>query len=676
MTQLAPTTIVQSQAVALIRSLLTKYNATEIKDNAAVKTQLRDILTQFLNKVGRPLADFEPFVPGEPILSEKMARLIHGMESDINILLEQSEFSQAATVFLFNYITTEVEKAKRENSQTANKFKTLQLYSSARDENVIVFGDYFKTDEMIDWSQVPSAERASIQFPGHVTLPRVPSNAQKLLEKATVTVLDSSNGFLGNNQELDPVSFSNPALIAEGQDSQTDYVFYAEGNRRAEFKALLDQDPTSWIEYESYLVSAADRQSAKNYGFYYSKTNPTTGQKELVDWANGPLDVDNKRKELIQAAGPGVKDFDQLLEMSKKFGNSVDAAIKKFLLENEFNTLKFDFQVDLKTVTKINTITLRPYGLVDNKNYPIKVEVVETSENGNDWVAVLPQDVWIANEINAQAARAADSATISSGVWIFPERSAQYIRFRLRQPRPVDAKIGHIYWETKKKTVREIKQIILNPNSATPTMTSEVTEKIVGGDRQEGPIPTVANPIAYHKDSMVQSGDLVKKVEHFSGKRWAIGIRDISIEQSIYGQKASLVSKPYKINGIVDRVALEADIQVPSTFTYEEGKLWVKFFVSPNDGISWYPISRIQDDFLLLPEIIAFNDPLPEEFREAGVKYYNVSGAVNSLRVKIEISRPGSAVNASNPTAASTQNDIYASSTPILHSYKLKVRKR
>jgi len=154
-TQLAPTTIVQSQAVALIRSLLTKYNATEIKDNAAVKTQLRDILTQFLNKVGRPLADFEPFVPGEPILSEKMARLIHGMESDINILLEQSEFSQAATVFLFNYITTEVEKAKRENSQTANKFKTLQLYSSARDENVIVFGDYFKTDEMIDWSQVP-----------------------------------------------------------------------------------------------------------------------------------------------------------------------------------------------------------------------------------------------------------------------------------------------------------------------------------------------------------------------------------------------------------------------------------------------------------------------------------------------------------------------------------------
>ncbi len=118
------------------------------------------------------------------------------------------------------------------------------------------------------------------------------------------------------------------------------------------------------------------------------------------------------------------------------------------------------------------------------------------------------------------------------------------------------------------------------------------------------------------------------------------------------------MSKRFDIPGIVDRVALNADVSIPSAFG--SGDDYVKFYISPNDGESWFQIGRIQDDNNDIPEIIAFNDPIPSELRESGVGYYDIEGDVTSIRFKVEFSRPESKVGL----------------TPILKAYELKVKRR
>jgi len=315
--------------------------------------------------------------------------------------------------------------------------------------------------------------------------------------------------------------------------------------------------------------------------------------------------------------------------------------------------------------------------LQDNKNYPVLVEKVETSEDASVWVPIQPRNVWIANEKNLETARIADDSVVGSGVWLFPDRSVKYIRFQIRQKYSIDAPIGHIYWETKEQVVREYvgDKVNVGIGESGGSGGGGVVETTVGGERAEGPIPTTVDPTKYNDPRYTATGNLVKKVEQFDGRRWAIGIRDIDVNETLYNPKGAVVSNPYRINGIIDRVAIEAEIDIPSTFSSDEGEQWVKFYVSPDDGINWFPISRIKDDFLGIQEILAFNDPLPEEFREQGVAYHSVDTVVNSLRVKIDISRPSQ----SNDTVAnvsSTDTDLSASSTPDVRWYKLKVRKR
>lgn len=649
MTQLAPTTIVQAQAVSLVRNLQSRYLNREFKHPEDIANDLKTALTTFLNQVGRPLFQFDGFELGEPVLSEKMNRLQKMLQDDINILSDQSEYLQAATIFLFNYVNTEIQKAKNENSQASNKLKTLQLYSSAHDPDVIIFGDYFLNDEQLDLTKMPIDQRAIIQYPGFLTLDKATSNSEKILKSATVTVLPSSNGFLGNNQEIDLKSFASPAAaFIEPAGVQDDVQFVSQTDRHALLKGVIDGDPTTWIEYEYYLVSEKDREKAKGFNFTYRTPDPSDGSKEiLVDWASGPG---------FTVASESVSSLNGF-----KYVPGPDAGV-----------LKLDMEIDLQELRRINSVTLTPYAMQDNKNHPILVSKVETSENSSTWIPVQPTDMWIANDKNLDTARIADNSVTGNGVWVFPERTARYVRFQIRQKNPVDSKIGHVYWQTKVDT--KAKMGVSNVGIGL-TETSVLAEEVVNGERKLGPVPPITSPAMYNDPKYVVSGDLVKKVEVFDGKRWGIGIRDVTVDNVAYKTSGIIVSKAFKINGIIDRVSLEADVEIPEIFPEDEAQLWVKFFVSPDDGINWFPISRIQDDFLGLPEVIAFNDPLPEEYREVGVGYQTVAGSVNSIRLKIELLRPSSATE-NDANVASTQESLSLSSSPIVRSYKLKVRSR
>lgn len=619
MAQLAPTTMEYGQLMALVQEFLEEYQDAEVTDIETISEQVQNIITQYNSIGGKPLAEFEEFQLGETPDSIKMNRVWTRLQNDINIVQDQLDVLRAAVVFVHNFIATEIELAKNQNAQASNKLKTLQLYTTAHDTNIIQFGDYFQNLDFVDLTLIPGDQKISLLNPGTVALARE-SDTSNLSEDSLLRVLDTSNGFMGNNQEI-----KDPATATiDPVENKPLYVFKAEvDGRHADLDEVIDGEPNTWFEYESYLVSPGDRQRAKDLNFTYrlsatatntstsgtsTSTNETTG---LVDWAKGPKD--------------GV--------------------------------LKLELEFDLTEPKVVNSIMLMPFGLEQNKNYPVNIKLVQTSPNGTDWTAVTPQNLYVATDANLQSARSSANVSIGQALFTFDERTIRYIRVSMEQREPVDCNIGHLYYETK-KTVRYEKKVVPNPLVPGGTITLDVPIT-TGGDRVEGPIPPVNEPDRYYGNNGLIVQNLVQNTEYFSGKRWAIGIRDILIEESLYKPTSMLISKPFRVAGVVDRVSLEADTFVPSNFSIEDG-LWIKFFVSPNDGLNWYPISRIQDDFLGIPEIIAFNDPIPAEFREIGVQYINTNSVVNSLRVKIELSRPEDLV----------------SSSPIVRSYKLKVRKK
>lgn len=625
MAQLSPTTLQYGQLMSLINEFTIDYRNGLFKTPVEVLQKIKDIMTQFNDIGGQPLLDFESFALGEPPNSDKMNRIWRMLENDINLMQDQVQVLRAAVLFLYNFTATEIQLAKNQNATATNKLKTLQLYSTAQDSNLVQFGDYFSNLDFVDLSLTPDPLKVSHLGAGTVSLGRtntILNNANDL----TIKVLDTSNGFIGNNQEI-----ADPSLaLLNPIDNKPIYSFKAQlETRHSDLSSIADGVPNTWFEYESNLVSNADRLKAKDLNFVYrTLTNSTalstadtgtstvnTGtldQQGLVDWAIGPSS----------------------------------------------NVLNLDLEFDLKTAKTINTISYTPFGLENNKNAPVKIKLVQTSADGTNWSSVSPENLWVALDANLQTARVAENVIIGTAIYVFDERTVRYVRMTIEQPQAINSNIGHLFYETKQTVQVGFTQVA---NDTPPPATKQIqTTTVVGGDRALGPIPPISQPDKYYDQNGLIVGDLVQSTEYFQGKRWAIGIRDILIQESKYAATSTLVSKIFRISGVVDRVSLESNIFIPSNFPSDSGKLWIRFYVSPNNGLNWYPISRVQDDYLGIPEIIAFNDPLPSEFRELGVQYVNTNSVVNALRIKIELSRP----------------DALTSSSPILKSYILKVLKR
>lgn len=608
-----PSVLFYSQAMKLINELRESYSQG-IGDVDEIARQIKDALTKFERGVGQPFLKYEPIVDTEPALSAKVNRLWTDLENDINILQYQVDLGRASATFTHNLLATEIQRSRQANSQVSNKLKTLQLYSDSVDSSITTFGDFFRSDEFLDLARVPPNDRAALLAEGHIILGRS-GDMENLTATADISVLPDSNGFLGNLHEVtgEERTVTTWQQVAKVVNGQTVYVpevitlkepiFRAETAARLDINTILDGEPNTWIEYEYCKVSAADRLKAGNLNFTYTKPRVDTGDTnedvtDEIDWASGPPD--------------GV--------------------------------LKLALSIDLKNIQTINYISFMPFNLADNANYPVKIVEVQTSINGTDWQAVNPKNIYVTTTPNLQAARTAEDVVIGDAVWAFAMRSVRYIRMYIEQRQPMNRKLGHVYY------VDETGKRVKGP---TPSINN-----VMAGYASSGAV------ISYFAEDTTngrpddKTRSAYARREVFDGQRWAIGVRDISVQRLNFVTTSTIVTRPLRVNGIVDRVSLDAEVTIPSE--YPNDRAWVAFHISPDDGLTWYQISRIRDDYLEIPEIISFNDPLPVALREDGVTYYSTDNPVTSLRLKVILTRP----------------DDKGSTSPILHSYRLKVKKR
>ena len=360
---------------------------------------------------------------------------------------------------------------------------------------------------------------------------------------------------------------------------------------------------------------------------FYADTDPHASITYMLDrdpltWVEYEHNLISK-EDMSSAGGLNFKyKNDVNLSSDSKYIDWADGPI-----DNDLNLV---MTLDLTSKKSVNRITYTPHRMYPNFDHPVTIDPVEFSSDGTSWDKISDKKTIISNDINGTGGTSLDGLEIGEATWLFDSTEMRFIRFSIHQTAYVKSKIGHLYY------------------------IDSSTESITAGSRVLGPYP----PISDIRSALVQDtskDSLIKKTEVFDGKRWAIGIKDIAVDGVTYEAASQLVSRPFKVGGVVDRVSLDAAYEIPPSFgkDYE----WVKFYVSPNDGKYRFRIATIRDDRGMIPEILAFNDPIPAEFREPGVTYKRVSGILDTIRVKIELSRPSNT----------------DSSSPIIKWYKVKV---
>jgi len=127
--------------------------------------------------------------------------------------------------------------------------------------------------------------------------------------------------------------------------------------------------------------------------------------------------------------------------------------------------------------------------------------------------------------------------------------------------------------------------------------------------------------------------------ELYYAKRFAIGLRDISVYHETYSSQFEIVSTPYIFNFPIDSIMLSVDSNVSNSFSPNVN---LYYYISVNGGDSWIRISPIQLDNEGIPEIVSFNNNVPKDFELPGVLYLNypdIPERIDSVMVRIQAVR-------------------------------------
>lgn len=180
-------------------------------------------------------------------------------------------------------------------------------------------------------------------------------------------------------------------------------------------------------------------------------------------------------------------------------------------------------------------------------------------------------------------------------------------------------------------------------------------------------LPTANNLIVEKYTEMINKATRVPLVlkrnfEELKAKRASIGIRDITFGKETFQESAEIVSKPFFITGNLDMITLYAADMVPSG---AQGQSYIKYSISVDGGVNFYPIQPVERNYTGIPEVLAFNQNLSNDSTLPQIAYLNngkdpgVPNPINSIVVKIQM-----------------RKDKTTNNTPIVYYYKIGARFR
>lgn len=326
--------------------------------------------------------------------------------------------------------------------------------------------------------------------------------------------------------------------------------------------------------------------------------------------------------------------------------------------KEEMQKLRLQLIIELKELSDVNWLNINPYYPV-NSTGKVKVYSIKTSQDGFEYQGLYTDKAFVLNnELNevAQTYRVDDlfdgknefdkAKFAGQGVWSFPTRKAKYIEIIFDQVDSYKELIGQaVYY---KKTVLSNKQEIV-----TQIPEPKELKEMEPGDNYRIPA---------YKDDIIS-----KVIEATIGWRYVIGLRDVNIMSYRFDEKSMYISKRFDVDGDISKVMLYANEKIPEKYLerIETSNDWIQYEVSFDD-VNWMPISPMhhepaKENFpAKIIEVNGSELDLGNAF-QIHKSYVKVDQA-KSVRLRITLSRP--------------KGEEYASSTPILEDYALRIIKR
>ncbi len=180
-------------------------------------------------------------------------------------------------------------------------------------------------------------------------------------------------------------------------------------------------------------------------------------------------------------------------------------------------------------------------------------------------------------------------------------------------------------------------------------------------------LPTASNIFVEKYNEQINKIDKVslnlkRNFEELKAKRASIGIRDISFGKETFEDSAEIISKPFFVTGNLDIITLYAADLIPQSF---KNQSYIKYFISVDGGIQFFPIQPIERNYTGIPEVLVFNQNLTKDNSLPQISYLNngkdpgVPSQINSVIVKIQMKK-----------------DRTINNTPIVYYYKIGARFR
>ena len=703
-----------------------RKDATERKDiqsESSMFSELFKAFKNFFSKLGKPTLQKRFQKKTAPARSSEYNDTMKEMYNDIDVAYEEEGSLSSVMVKNFNYGESErqmlLNKIKKINSRSVD----YSFYSLGA-KNKSLFGvDSFVDNDKIDFDKIsPGSQSAELVVnQGVVTLKRLGNiNRSPLVGRIT-----------GIKESIPPWSHAEETGGYEGlyfglaNETRPEggkwHIKYSEDGRRlydlgASEEELMprrlqmfDDNPDTFWEAE-YLTKPV-------VGYRNKYSGNQISVAEFNDLVNNEINSPN-----VEISGDTVV-TDEEGKLIEDYIPLTQSCSSEYLTIN--------FTVHLNRAENINWISLNPNNFgqelyMDILSIQTSAEgkIFEELEGFDDH----EYDITLTSEANDELDPTLIKDVLSpdkfkyagQGIWVFSPRKVKAIKFSIRQLRSYNKPYEVLMVETEQritttttkkkwwggsKTSTDNSTIIkqteipyltgqvtgfdvmdLEPGSSSITegagafdVVGSVVGFVVGGFL--GPIGAVLGVLfgglfgSSKKTETTVGPQTIKrqwKVEKNDRARFAIGIRDINLYSYRFAETSEIISKAYVSPKPISKVTLAVDEQIPKLFYTSSGLTgtendWIKYYVSVDNGASWYRISPLhhrrtvsENSANNVPEIINVNSDVEVADRDNPLAYIDVGVPVYEVRFKAFLSRPSTIPQAE-------------SYTPVLSKYALQI---
>lgn len=426
-------------------------------------------------------------------------------------------------------------------------------------------------------------------------------------------------------------------------------------------------NPSNGVAGNNHLaIKQIDQLGRQNYSYDFKNKASSSNPLNIVD--GNPLSYFE-----YEALNVDKKNYQQnsLLFSENEFSYIVDnGTIKNASNRSLFNwsnhpinePLVLDFTLHSNVGGLANSVTINPY-FGSSKSVKITHVYVTSTDGTTEDVLSSTIHVGVSNQRLFEESSVDyyyDSVTVK-----FMERKVLSIRIVMEQPDYTQEDILHSYWVTDYTNAVSDNSPFFGSSRFNPeSLSRDVYQEVIYD--KDAIIAPVSNPTIFSRQDVLAkrvSVVLKKKSttaspettetfnipikldkEILSAKRMAIGLRDVVVEYLSYEDSAEMVSLPYQFDKPVASLMLgiESDLGITS-----QSNQLISSYVSVDDGKNWRPINPSQFGYnssssTTNPEILAFNQNVPQGFKLPGVYYYNypeVPKEIRSVIVKIVLKK-------------------------------------